>query len=178
MEINNNITFLHEWLEGLADHCQRMGKKYITYTAYANSINLSSANLSLCINKKFMRMSKALVIEIAIKTGYDKENQQKLISVIEQLDWKVLRCEYAEKPETDTDLMDFYGAIPQTEETPNVPEAKKPNKNARDFMFLTEYVKLRQQENIPSESMRRTMRYALLQRLIKNLDTIKENELC
>lgn len=168
------VNTVRSWIEDLSGHVERMSSRYISQTAYANEVKLSSYFLSMAINRKFGTMSKNAVTELAERTGFDHDNFKKVAAIIESMpmdEWKLCRqITPLAGDAPDTELMNFCHASPIVLPTQDI--------IPKDVARIEEYLTLRRLPDITSEGLKKAYRYGLLLRLAEDLKNIKECDLC
>lgn len=177
--------FIGDWLNGLSEHLELCSIKHGNQSKLAKDVNLAECDISNVKNKRYHEISKKRILELAIKTSYDCDRNPRISQIVDSLNadqWKELAKEFivipVKEPVNIPDNIletDLPAPIPSQTET-KTSEVK--TVVPLDVRMIKEYLLYRRMENSPNETMRRTFRYGLMHRLIKNLETLKEQDLC
>jgi hypothetical protein len=175
--------FIKEWLNGLTEHMELMASKFSSQTAYANSIKVAGNYVSLVMNKRYNELSRTLIIEIAEKANYDRENLRKMGSALDTCDWRSIKKETATLYE-NTRRRERYtyssdeGFISQNDVIENQKNSPPQNSSSpQDVYLVNRYLSMRNE--IPfSKSEHPVLRRALLHNLCEDLTKLNEKDLC
>jgi len=164
---------IKQWLDGFAEHLNFMCEKFGSQSAYCKHTTITSHNMSQIINKRFAEFSKQMILLMAERAGYDKENHRHMCAVFTKLDnaeWKTIKTEVAtqfESTRTENNAMSFQS---QTAETPRT-------STPQDLYLIERYRSMRNTLPI-AKADQPVIRKALLHNLCEDLKKLDERELC
>ena len=159
------------WKDNLKDHIKRNCQKFGSQREYSESVGVSQTYISMIVNDRYESLSRIKLTNIAVKVGF--ENSRKAVERPEKA------VEYDNTMEREREEK------PKQHEPEDSPENNSDNiivpirvNESKDLKIINHYMKNRTHAfNLPQD-IRGDFIMLLLQKVIRDLEKIRSEELC